>query len=111
MARTLLPDQQPTTGGLEPAYTAAGVDGHAFNCNRGTVLEVETGGTAVNLTFATPGTVDSGAIPDKVVAIPANKRRRFGFKDQLALYRQLDGTVWLDVSPQTNVTLAVVQTS
>lgn len=109
MPRTLLPDQVPTSGGIVPAYTAAGADGHAFNLNPGTVLEVETGATGTTMTVVSPGSTDAGDLPDKAVAIPANQRRRFNFRGALATYRQEDGTAHINFSSVATVTLAVIQ--
>src|SRR5688572_20987332 len=102
MARTTLIAQQPVSGGLNPVFSAANVDGHAINADRHSILEVVNGsGASINVTFVTPGTVDSGALPDKVVAIPAGERRMFNFKNALAIYRQSDGTIHVNFSAVT----------
>lgn len=110
MARTTLVAQQPTSGGLNPVFSAANVDGHALFMGRHSIFEVVNGsGGAVTVTFVTPGTVDSGAIPDKAVAIPAGERRKFNFKNAMALYKQSDGSIHVNFSAVTSVTVALIE--
>ena len=111
MARTMLVAQQPTSGGLNPVYSAANADGHALYLDRHSVLEVVNGsGGSVTVTFVTPGTTDAGSIPDKAVAIPAGERRKFNFANALSLYKQADGTIHVDFSAVTSVTVGLFQT-
>ncbi len=111
MARTTLVAQQPNSAGLVPSFSAANADGHAFPADRHTIFEVVNGsGVSINVTFPTPGTVDSGALPDKVVAVAAGARKLFNFANALSLYKQSDGLLYVDFSAVTSITVAVLQT-
>ncbi len=108
MARSLLPSRVPNTVGTDPAPAAATVDGFAFMLNPRTVLVVETtAGNPTNMTVDTPGTIDAGALPNKVIAVPAAAKRGFCFGKEIALYRQDDGTCWVNFDTLTGVTAYV----
>lgn len=105
MARTALSVQQIARSGLEPAYSAANADGHSVvNDGKLTFVHVKNGsGSSINVTIATPGSVDGNAIADKVVAVPAGEERIIG-PFPTSWYNQSDGTVHVDFSAVTAVT-------
>lgn len=110
MARTMLPTVVPNSAGVDPAPVAANAaGGHAFILNPHTVLTVITTTNSTNMTVDTPGTLDAGAIPNKVIAIPSGAIRQFKFADFAPLYKQADETVWIDFSTVTGVTLYVTE--
>ena len=105
MARTALTVQQIDADGLEPALTAANVDGHSVANDVGVYVEVANGsGASIDVTVPTPATQDGLAISDRVVAVPAGETRKIGpFPSRT--YNQDDGTVHVDFSAVTSVTV------
>ena len=106
MAREALTLQSIVRGGLEPAYTAANADGHSVtNDGKRTFVHVNNGsGSEVTITIDTPGTVDGLAISDREVAVPAGEERMIG-PFPTDWYNQSDGTVHVDYSDTTSVTI------
>lgn len=79
MARTALTVQTIEPTGLNPAFTAANTDGHSFENNGFTYIELVNGHTqAHTATIEHPGTVDGLAVEDRVVGIPASESRKIG---------------------------------
>lgn len=101
MPRTALAAQAVTDAGLDPAYTAANVDGHSIP--PGALLHVKNGGGAsINVTLQTPVTFQGKAVADTVVAVPAGAERIIG-----GLKPTLYGdSVLVDFSGVTTVTVA-----
>lgn len=107
MARQSLTTQQIALTGVVPSFSNAHTDGHAFG-NRGgrTYLEVKNGsGSSINVTLVTPITVGERAVADDVVAVAAGDTRKIGPFDE-STYNNPDGTVWVNLSATTSVTLA-----
>lgn len=106
MARTALAVQDVTRTGLNPAYSAANVDGHSVPNGGREVLHVKTSGTPCNVTIQTPGTVDGQAVADRVVALGATAERLIG-PFPADYYNQPTGDgVYVDFSAVTGVTVA-----
>lgn len=108
MARTALAVQQARRSGLTPAYTAANVDGHSIPNDGQTVLHVKTVGTAANVSLKIPGTVDGQSVTDKVIALGTNTERIIG-PFPPGTYNQPDGSVNVDFSAVTAVTVAALR--
>lgn len=75
--------QEITNLGLAPAYVAAAAGGDKIpNPDADTFLHVKNGGgSSINVTIATPGTVPGSgglAIEDRVVAVPNGGERMIG---------------------------------
>lgn len=106
MARTASAVQQIVRTGLTPAYSAANADGHSI-ANDGRVFQhIKNGsGSSINVTAQTPATVDGLAVAERVVAIPAGEERMIG-PFQPGIYNQADGSVYIDYSAVTTVTVA-----
>lgn len=109
MARQMMTAQRKGSGGGQVAFSAAHVDGQAVAMNRNNRILVNNvaGGVSTTVTFITPSTADSGALPDKAVVIPAGQLWEFD-SFPLAEYQQSDGTIWFGCAPQANVTVAVL---
>lgn len=111
MARTDLAVQEITIAGLDPAYTAANVDGHAVVNQRRAFLHVKNGSAAsVTVTVVTPLTVGGRAVADDAVAIPASGERMIGpFDPSVHNGTGVDkGKVHVDFSAVTSVTVAAL---
>ena len=108
MARSGITPQLVTSSGLSPATETANVAGNSYAPTRGRVLRVTNGSAAsVDVTLVTPGLADADlAIPDRIVAVAAGVTRYFGGLD--AVYRQADGTVHINYSAVTSVTVALL---
>lgn len=108
MARTAITAQVATPAGLAPAFEPANVDGNSFVLRQSRALRVKNGsGASVNVTIPTPGTVDGLAIADRVVAVAAGADMLIGL-GRGDVYRQTDGSVYVDYSAVTSVTVAVI---
>jgi hypothetical protein len=106
VARTTLGANHPTSGGVIPAWTAANADGHSFPYSKSAMLYAKNAsGGSINVTVQTPGTADGLSLPDKVVAIGAGAEKVIG--DLPEIYKQADGTVLVDFSAVTSVTVAL----
>lgn len=118
MARAALTVQTPTSAGLAATYTAATVDGHAFDNSSGKVLlhVKNAGASPTNVTIDVAKTVDGLVIPDLVVAV-ANATEKFIGPFNKSLYNQDIATpdiaeaVLVNTSNQTSVTYAAIKLS
>lgn len=109
MARVVLAPQTVLRTGLTPAYTAApatGANNGNTIVNAGKMmLHVKNGGgSPCNVTVDTPGTVDSLAVADRVVAVPAGGERMIG-PFPIATYNQTGGFIAVDYDFITSVTV------
>ena len=74
MVMTTLAPQTMSRDGIDPTYSAANADGHEFANNGRTFFQAfNGGGSDIECTFATPGTVDGLAIAERVVDIAAGE--------------------------------------
>lgn len=109
MARAALTVQDIERSGLEPSYTAAIADGHSFENNGRVFIHVKNGDAASkDITIQTPGTVDGLAVADRVVSVPADEERMIG-PFAPSQYNQSDGSVYVDYSAITSVTIAAIE--
>lgn len=107
MPRTAITPQVATSAGLTLATEAANALGHSVVSDPKRTLIVTTVGTATVVTLQTPGTVDGNAVADKTISIGTNATRYIAIGH--AGYRQDDGTVLVDLSAVTAVTVAVLE--
>lgn len=116
MARALLANQKVLSAGLNATYTAATVDGHAFdNAGEDVIIHIKNDGAgAVVLTVQTPMTQDGLDVAERTVSVPASEDRFVGpFRRNV--YSKVDSTlnipvaVWIDTDTQTSVTYAALQ--
>lgn len=109
MPRTVLTVNEVVETGLTLSASAANVDGHSLvNTDRNTVLFLYANngsGSPINVTVQTPGTVRGNAIADVVVAVAAGAERLIG-PLPASFYNQADGTVYVDFSDVTSLTVA-----
>lgn len=112
MARTDLIVTPVPRGGLNLAAALpnpAAVDGHKFMWSDKRQIRLKnTDSTPKTVTLILPGTVDGQQIEDRPYTVPAS------IGDVLipalpAVYRQSDGTVWLDVSATTGLSIAILE--
>lgn len=104
MARTALTVQQISRSGLTPSYASANVDGHSIPADGVAFVHVKTVGTAITVTVPVPKTVDGQAVASKTYSVGTNSERMIGpFKADP--YGQADGTVSIDFSAVTAVTI------
>lgn len=109
MARSSLTLQDVERSGLEPSYASANADGNSFANNSRVVLHAKNGsGSPITVTVKTPGTVDGLAVADRTVAIPAGEERIMGVFPP-ADYNQSDGSVHVDYSDVTSLTVAALR--
>lgn len=116
MARTELTVQKMLSSGLNASYTAATLDGEAFNnASEDVVVHlVNGGGGACVLTVQTPMQQDGLDVAERSVSVPAGEDRFVG-PFQRSVYSKVDAVlgipqaVWIDTDTQTSVTLAVLQ--
>ena len=109
MARTEVSYQQIVRTGLEQTYASAHVDGNKFSNDGRMFLHVKNGGgSPINVTIQTPGTVDGLAITDQVVAVTNAEERMIG-PFPVEIYNQSDRMVYVDYSGVTTVTVAVLR--
>jgi hypothetical protein len=109
VARIPLTVQTVNRNGVAETFVAANTDGHWVTNDGRTWLEVVNGsGGAVTVSVQTPGTVDSLAVSERQVSIPAGARRKLGpwppnFYNQAA---GDIGTIYVDYSGASSVTVA-----
>ncbi len=113
MARTDLAVQTIVDEGLNPAYTAAPLDGHMIPGDGEVYIHVKNAGAAsINVTIQTGGTLMGEPVTDKVVAVPNGGERLIG-PFPPALYNQPSGVdagkVYVDFSAVTSVTVAALR--
>ncbi|MCB9172353.1 MAG: hypothetical protein H6637_05455 [Ardenticatenales bacterium] len=106
MARTALAVQEITRSGLTPVLTAANAGGHSIVNDDFTYIEVvNAGGSACTVTVQTPGTVDGLAVAERAVTVAATSGRKRIGPFPKHIYDQSDGTVYVDFSTVTSVTV------
>jgi len=108
MARTALTVQQITRAGLSPTYTAVDQpNGNSFpNDGREQIHIKNGGGGSLTVTIKRNYNVDSAAVPDLSITVPAGQERKSG-PFPTDWFNQLDGNVYVDWSVGTTVTASV----
>lgn len=112
MARTPLSVQSISRSGLNPTYSAAPADGHSVANGSGKKRFIHVkngGGSPINVTVQTPLTIDTSlAVSDLVVAVPNAGERIIGpFPSEV--YSQSDGSIYVDFSGVSSVTVAAFE--
>jgi hypothetical protein len=98
--------QQIARSGLSPSYASAAGGGDTVPNDEKTFLHIKNGGgSQITLTIQTPGTVDSLAITDRTVDIPAAGERMIG-PFPASYY---GATLTLSYSGVTSVTIAAIR--
>lgn len=111
MARTALVPQDITRAGLNVTMSAANVDGHSIVNNGKTWMRVTNGGASpITVTQRIPKLIDGVAPANsgKQVSIPAGGTRELGPWPPED-YAQADGSVWVDFSAVSSVTVAAIR--
>lgn len=109
MARTALSVQQISRDGLTPTYTSATTDGHSVvNDGRVFIHVKNNGASPITVTVQTPGAVDGLAIADRQVTVSNGSEKMIGpFLPNV--YNQSDGSIWINYSATTSVTVAALR--
>jgi hypothetical protein len=107
--RTAITPQKATSAGPSITFEPANNLGNSFTPQKGRALIVRNGsGSTVTLTLPTPGTADGLAIADRTVSVAAAAQAHVGLGAFAGIYGQADGSVNVDYSAVTSVTVAVV---
>lgn len=116
MARTTLAVQTTTRSGIQPTFSAATADGHAFNNDGQMVyLHVKNGsGVSTTVTLDRVISVDGDVLTDRTVTVNASEEKVIGpFGNDV--YGQVNSTlgirqaVHVNASPQASVTYAAIK--
>jgi hypothetical protein len=111
MARTALAVQEIVRSGIVPTFGAANVDGHSVpNSGKEYIYVKNGGGSSINVTIQTPGTVDGQAVADRVVAVANGAEKMIG-PFPPGSYSQPDGSTYIDFSAVTSVTIGAFRNS
>lgn len=111
MARTdLTVTPMPRAGlSLAGALTSANADGHAYGWSARRQLRIKNAATSARtVTIVMPGEVDGQPLPDRSYTIPANTGDVL-IPPAPELYRQPDGTVWINYDDPAGVSVAVYE--
>lgn len=109
MPRTAITPQKATSAGVAVTFEPANSLGNSYFAAKGRGLVVRNGsGSAITVTLPTPATADGLAIADRAITVAAGAQTHVGVGSQAGIYAQTDGTVWVDYSAVTTVTVAVV---
>lgn len=108
MPRTAITAQSITSTGVTSAYEPANVLGNSLAYVRGRFIEIKNGsGSTITVTVQTPGSIDGNlAIPDRTFTVAAGADGKWAAGDGNA-YRQTDGSIFVDYSAVTSVTVGV----
>jgi len=113
MARTLIPLNTIVRAGIQPALTAGDDASNMYFVNDGrTFIYVLNTGGASNLTFITPGTVDTKAIANRTVAVAIDGTEGMfigpfppSIWNNVGAAAEDNGTVHIDIDDHTTLTL------
>ena len=113
MARTLIPLNTIARAGIQPALTAGDDANEMYFVNDGrTFIYVLNTGGASNLTFITPGTVDTHAIANRTVAVAVHATGGMfigpfppSVWNNAGAAAEDNGTVHIDIDDDTTLTL------
>ena len=111
MARSALTVSKVISTGLaEPAKGAANVDGNSIPNPSGSAwIEILNGSASpINVTVQTSKAYKGRAVADDVVAVAAGATKRIGGNWDPEVYNQTDGSVYVDYSAVTTVTVAAL---
>lgn len=108
MPGTAMATQTPTTSGAVLTYNAAALTNSIANSGRTLVLVKNDSVASINVTAKATATADGNAVADKVVAVAAGAEKVFGPYPP-SVYNYSDGTMEIDISVITSVTMAVLQ--
>lgn len=105
MARTAITAAQIDADGLVASQAAANVDGHSVTWRENLFLCVVNGsGSSITVTVQTPKTYGGLALADLTVTVAAGATVYIPLGNA-ELYRRSDGTVYVDFSSVTSVTV------
>lgn len=112
MARTALTVQAISLAGLTPTFNAAmAVDGNSFKNDGNVIIDVKNGSASpITVTIQTPAKVQSIDLAEIVVTVPATTGDKVIGPFDPSLFNQADGSVYVDFSSATTVTIAVFRT-
>lgn len=107
MARGTLTVQQVSLNGMAPAFSAAtATDGDAFQNDGNVLLEVKnTSAGVVTITIPTPAKVGGLDVADVSVTVPATTGDRIIGPFDPTIFNQADGSVYVNNSAASGVTL------
>lgn len=109
MPYTLVGSTKPTVAGTLITPAAADATGNAFNNGGNQMLVVlNDSGVTVTVTVDAPGTFQGVTLADATVAVAAGARKVIG-PFHPAAFNQSDGTVHVDYSAVTSVTVYVIE--
>lgn len=111
MARTAITPQAGTAAGTAAVFEPANADGNSFTTARGRALHVANGsGSPIDVTLPTPAAVDGLALADRTITVAAGAHTVIGLgvASGAGIYAQADGSVHVDYSAVTTVTVAVI---
>jgi len=104
-ARTVITPTAVSSSGVTQTLTAANADGNNFTNNGATWVVIANGYTSdITATFQTPRTIDGLAVADKTVVVPTGSTFAIG-PFGAATFNQSDGTVYIDYTESTTVTV------
>lgn len=105
MARTALTAAQIDEDGVVASLTSANADGHSIVFRSKLFLRVTNGSaSSITVTVQTPKTVSGLAVADRPITVAAGATVYINL-DNADLYRQSNGTVYVDFSAVTTVTV------
>lgn len=105
MARTELTVQEFDVDGLDESLESANADGEYFSNDGGVFLYVKNGsGSPITLTAQTPAEIGGLDIEEKTYVIGAGENGFWGFFNP-AMFNQSNGTVYIDFSDVTSLTI------
>jgi len=109
MARTAITPQNPALAGITPSYAAGDSANGMYVPNDGkTLLQVKnTGGAACTVTLKSNGYKVAGvALADQTVTVPATTGDKIIGPFDPMVFNQAGGTLSIDLSTATGVTIA-----
>jgi hypothetical protein len=107
--RTAITAQPIGQSGVTPTYEAANVLGNSYALVPNRVIHVKNGGgSSINVTIPSTQTVEGLAVPTRTIAVPNDAIGKFISLGASGAHRQTDGSVNIDYSAVTSVTVAVL---
>lgn len=111
MARTLITVQQVTKAGVTLSFSAAtATDGNNFANDGDVLLYVKNGGASpITVTVQTPAKIEGVDVAELTVSVSNASEKIIG-PFPTSIFNQSDGTVYVDFSAVTSVTIAAFRT-